>query len=364
MDDALKHAFDKAKIALMSKPDSAFFTTVCFSLKHRWDTTIPTACTDGSEICFNPDYIMGLTHEERVFLLIHETCHVAYDHMGRLAQREAARWNVAADHVINLMLLARGFHMPTGGLANAEYTGLSTEEVYALLPESMPPYEGQDLRPGKGTPEEQAEALQDILVRAAVQSKMANDRPGSIPGEIQIYLDRLLCPKLPWNRILQKYLFGMAKSDYSFRKPNRRFFPQHHLPSLYSESLGHLAVAVDTSGSVSDEEFQVMVSEIGGIFRMCPPERLTLLQFDVEIHTETELRHVNALNQVAFSGRGGTDIACVEAWAQANKPQLLLVFTDGEFGFTDTALKGHVLWLIHNNEAFRAPYGKAIHYTL
>ena len=64
-------ALNKAKIRLMSTPDSAFFTTVCFSLKHIWDESIPTAATNGKEIRFNPDFFMSLNTDEQVFLLLH-----------------------------------------------------------------------------------------------------------------------------------------------------------------------------------------------------------------------------------------------------------------------------------------------------
>src|SRR4030095_8835742 len=123
-------ALSKAKINLMARPDSAFFTTICFSLMHVWDDRIPAACTNGKVIRFNLQFFMDLNPEERIFLLLHETLHVAYFHMDRLQTRNAGRWNVAADHVINLQLIERGFKMPSMGLADPQYKGMSTEEVY------------------------------------------------------------------------------------------------------------------------------------------------------------------------------------------------------------------------------------------
>ena len=38
-------ALDKAKIALMTKPDSVFFCEIAFSLKYKWDESVPTAAT-------------------------------------------------------------------------------------------------------------------------------------------------------------------------------------------------------------------------------------------------------------------------------------------------------------------------------
>lgn len=357
-------ALTKAKIQLMSRPDSVFFATVCFSLKHIWDEKIPTACTNGKYIKFNPAFFMSLSLEERIFLLIHESMHVAYLHTARLTTRNSLKWNYAADYVINHQLIGRGFKMPKGGLHDPKYAGMSTEEVYDLLPPDIQIPFDMDLESGEGTDEDLTNEVQDILVRASVASKMGGDKPGTIPGEIQIFLDRLLSPKLPWNRILQKYLQTFSKTDYTFKKPNRRFFPKHHLPSLYGESLMDIAIAVDTSGSVSDSDFNRFVTEVHSILRMMKPEKITLVQFDTGIKSVTPIRNVQELMQCEFKGRGGTLISPVLEWANENKPQLLLIFSDGEFRFYDYETKVPLLWIIHDNSGFTAPKGKVIHYSL
>ena len=348
----------------MSKPDSAFFTTVCFSLKHVWDNTLPTAATNGTSIKFNPDFFMGLNVEERVFLLLHESMHVAYLHMERVMERDRAKWNVAADHVINLQLIDRGFKMPKMGSANPDYRGLSTEEVYKLLPEQKESECDLDIEPGEGDPTELRQSVEDILVRAEIQSRMQNDKAGSIPGDIQIFLNGLLKPKLPWNRILQKFLYSTAKSDYSFRKPNRRHFPEYYLPSLHSESLVDLAIAVDISGSVSDEQFKRFISEIHSIFKMMKPEKISLIQFDTRIQSIDQIHNLHELSKVKFIGRGGTEIVPVIDWVNKNKPQVFLTFTDGEFRFKNAETKVQSIWLIHENPKFEAPFGRVIHYNI
>lgn len=357
-------ALDKAKINLMSRKDSAFFTTVCFSLKHEWNESIPTACTNGKSIQFNPDFFMSLGKEEQVFLLLHESMHVAFLHMDRLHTRDRAKWNVAADHVINLMLIERGFKMPAKGLADPCYTGMRTEEVYAILPDQES-RDDNDLADPIGELGELQREVEDILVRAAIQSKMQNDAPGTIPGAIELFLNKLLKPKLPWQRILQKYIQQLTKNDYSWRKPNRRFFPDHYLPSLHSEKVIDLAIAVDISGSVSDEEFLRFISEIGGIMKMMKPEKISLIQFDTEIHSITSIKSFQDLKNVKFLGRGGTNIWPVMQWTKENRPQVLLTFTDGYFHFPDTSsVVGNYVWLIHNNPHFTAPLGKVIHYEI
>lgn len=357
-------ALDKAKIALMSKADSAFFTTVCFSLKHIWDETIPTACTNGTEIRYNPKFFLSMSEQERVFVLVHEAMHVALLHITRLQGRNPQKWNMAADYVINLMLVDRGFTLPKGGLLEKSFAGMSTEQVYDLIPDQQAEDYLMDIEEAFGELTNVEENIKEILVRASVASKMAGDKAGSIPGDIQIYLDKLLKPKLPWKVILRRFIQAFAKEDYTFTRPNRRFFPKHILPGLKSEKLINLAIAVDTSGSVSDEEFKRFVSETSGILKMMQPDEMTLIQFDTKLKSIDTLKNLRDLAQVTFTGRGGTKIGPVLNWAKENKPQLLLVFSDGEFYWPGDKLKSPILWVIHNNKSFTAPFGQVIYYEV
>lgn len=362
-------ALSKAKIQLMSRPDSAFFTHLAFNLKHSFSESIPTAATDGRNVKYNPKFFMSFGQDERIFLILHEVMHCAYLHMERNQTRDQKRFNIAADHVINLQLIERGFKMPSCGLADKAYSGMSTEEVYNLLPPSPPEKPmggfGQDLQEPGEAPEGLSEDIKNILIQASIQSKLANDKPGTVPGDIQIFLDNLLAPKLPWNRILQKYMQSMSKNDYSFRKPNRRFFPKHYLPSLYSENLMDLAAFADISGSVTNQEFHQQLSETASIMRMMKPSKITFGQFDTAIKRIDQIRHLTDVRNIQFTGRGGTRILPVIEWANTNKPQLLLIFTDGHFRFpAGLASKVPVIWLIYNNPKFTAPFGKVIHYKI
>ena len=164
---------------------------------------------------------------------------------------------------------------------------------------------------------------------------------------------------------MQKYLNQFDKSDYSWKKPNRRFFPQYYMPSLYGMKLMDLTIAVDISGSVSDHDFKVFVSEVHSIFKMMKPNKITLIQFDTQLQHIDQVKNVNELLKLKFTGRGGTDVHPVLEWAEEKKPQLLMIFSDGEFHMpTEKPKNSEVLWLIHNNKAFAGLFGKTIHYTI
>ena len=373
MMEAHQLALNRAKIQLMTHDNSAFFTTVLFNLVHIWDNSVGTAATNGKYIKYNIPFFMALDAEERLFLLLHETLHVVFMHMLRRGERDPRIWNIAADYVINALLISLGYKMPKMGLYEPEYAEMSVDAIYEILinkkKEELEEVPWEDLIDASEDFEESKaieEEITEILVRAAIASKIAEDKPGTIPGEVQIFLDNLLTPKLPWHRILRRDMTSLAKHGYSFRRPNRRYLPDHYLPSPYNESLINVAAAIDASGSVSDYDFSTIVTETVSIFKTVKPKKMTLIQFDTDIKEVSNLHSINDLRNVKFNGRGGTEIGPVLKWAATNKPQLLLIFTDGYFDFNDDdpIIKSKVIWLIHNNNKFNAPFGKTIHYTI
>lgn len=365
-----KKALDKAKIELMSSPNSAFISTVCFSMKCLWKDDIPTAATDGRAIWFNPYAYLKLTPGQQLSRLLHETWHPALLHLDRLGNRDHHRWNAACDYFINLMLTDAGYEKIDTWLHDEQYRGMSADEIYKALEDQEPeggwPESEDDLREPQNEPDrvDLKAHMDQVLIRAVMHSQMVGDAPGTVPGLVQTYLDKLMNPILPWYRILLKHMHGLNKNDYSWKKPNRRFFPEHHLPSLYSESLDEIAAFVDISGSVSDQDFAQTVSEVHAVIRQFRPRLLHFGQFDTEIKSVHKIKTVKELINTEFHGRGGTIIRPVIEWVAKNKPKLTLIFTDGGFRHYPEDPGTPVIWLIHNNPNWTAPFGKVLHYSM
>ena len=365
----LELAYTKAKLFMMQDTRCLFYSTVFFSLSWQFTDTVPTAATNGTTIMFNPDFFMEMSQQERVFVMLHEAMHVAYMHVdkSRKGSRNHEKWNRAGDYVINGHLIESGLKMPAIGLHDPKFAGMSTEQVYDLLPDGekspwddlMPQEAGQDSK-------QLQEAVDSILVKAnlAVQKAQQQGKPGHVPGDLQIYLDKLLKPELPWQTILRRYLNGFSKEDYSYKKFNKKFLPEFYMPTLYSESMGTLVIAVDTSGSVSDSDFAYFISETSSIIRKMKPKEIQFIQFDTRIKSVDRVTSLNQLMNLKFSGRGGTDASPVIEWVNKHKPQVTLVFTDGEFHTPSEKSSSPLLWLIHNNKEFTSDIGKVIHYNM
>jgi predicted metal-dependent peptidase len=375
----LTRSLDRAKIGLLEVKNSVFISTILFSLKFSWDESIPTACTNGLNLKVSPKFWEPLSKDERVFLLAHEAWHVAFQHMTRVdpvKEENFSVWNQACDHYINIMLINAGYSMIKGGLADHTYhdqTKWSADTIFKHLmdnpnkqdPNFEPDFTG-DGEPGDPdmSPEEVQRKIEDIVIKASVQSKMSGNDPGSIPGEIDIELDRLLNPKLPWNIILQNFMSSYAKEDYSFRKPNKRFMPNVIMPSLFSESVGHIAVAVDTSCSVSDEQFAAFRTEIVTIHQTLQPEELTVVDFDTKIHKVHKLHKGDDASTIKFSGRGGTYLKPVfdHYNKKENNPVVLIVFSDLECDEIEDDPGYPVIWVKLKGCGFTPTFGQLIDY--
>lgn len=381
MSDLAEKALSKAKMRLMLS-GGRFLSSLALQLDHRIDNRLPTAGTNGKEVLYNEDFFMGLTEEERVALIAHEVWHVAFLHTVRRGERHPLIWNYAGDYVINAQLRDDNFKLPNPHLYEDRYRGLTTEQVYDMImdeidddPEDMPNPDGfgsdiiDDDSEGddKPTPEEQAQkelAVKEMLVKAATQAKI-EDQAGSIPGEIARAIDDLINPKLNWKELLQRFVNSVAKEDYSWRRPNRRFFPQTYLPSAYSEQLGHIAVAIDTSGSVSPDMLKEMLSEIQGINDTFKPKRMTIMDCDYHIHNMYEVTEDLDILELEFGGFGGTSFFPVLDWARENQPDLLIYFTD-LYAETITHENGYefpCMWVCYS-EHQPMPWGETVYYHL
>lgn len=392
--DPAPEALSRAKIKLMLKKDVAFFATLILQTPVYWVTAdeVDTAATNGINLYINPDFFLGLEPEERLFLILHEIMHNVYNHNTRRGFRDPDTWNEAADYVINDELIQRNFKMPKGGLHNVDYRDMSADEVYEILmdrknkgghnqPSPWPDLKepqangsgNQSPSSGNGsqtpsmsqpTAEEIEEHNKNLLTQATQASQMAGDKAGTVPGSLQRELDDLLYPKLPWDIILQKFLFSLSKDDYSWRKPNRRFISQGIiLPSLYSEGIGKIDFAIDTSGSVSREDFNRFISEIGYVFQRFNPKEIGIMQFDSVLQSNDKVVSMHDFMKLEFQGGGGTQIEPVLEAYKESSAKALIVLTDGYlYHGEELDPKKPVVWCIYDNPRFVPNFGTAIHF--
>jgi predicted metal-dependent peptidase len=136
--------FDRAKATIVM--DHPFFSSILFNypLIETKTLTKTLAVSDRGRIFYNPDFCERLNVGQLVYGLCHEALHVVGLHPQRLQNRDAERWNIAADAWVNDTLddARVGERIPnTVCMPGAK--DKSVDQIYNELP----------VRKGKGTGE-------------------------------------------------------------------------------------------------------------------------------------------------------------------------------------------------------------------
>jgi predicted metal-dependent peptidase len=104
------------------------------------------------------------------------------------------------------------------------------------------------------------------------------------------------------------------------------------LPAMRQPAPPHIAAVVDTSGSISQDELNSFVGEIGGIMRSVGlSQGLTIVPCDTGAKDIIRVRSTSQLPKVEFRGGGGTDMgAGITAVLGLKRfAHIVIVLTDG-----------------------------------
>ena len=368
-ENELEQALSRAKLQLFIKKGAAFIASILSQTEFIWDTSIPTACTNGLFVKFNPEFFWNIPNDSRVTVLAHEIWHIAYQHVlsDRIGGRDPEKWNIAADHVINIGLEKDQYSFL--GIENCckdyAYDNMGTEQVYSLLPDKpksnskggQPDPIGTDIEP---VPDNQQIDVMSKIVQAVQAARMSKD-PGAIPGEIELYVDKFLNPKLPWEVLLRRFFTERANDDYSWSRPNRRY-DDIYLPSLISEDgLTTINYYLDISGSISDGDIKRFNSEVASIKKDFNPGLLNLVTFDTRIRDIYSFTDDQPFEQIVVTGRGGTDLRPVHDHIMKTKPNVAVIFSDMYVEPMQPVGNIPVLWVVIGNPSASVSFGQMVH---
>lgn len=340
-----------------------------------------TASTDGSAIYYDPAFMeqmRELGDEYPAFVLAHEVLHPALGHLWRLDDREPRRWNRACDIVINRILQEAGLPVPPNALT-ARSAGLldqaahlSEEEVYNLLKDDVPmaptTMDGDMILPADSGQDGQEQAspqtpdLQSVWRDRLLSAAQAARTQGTLPAGIQLIVDAILSPTVEWRRTLAEFV-SPSQSDYDWRRPDRRLLAAAdiYLPTLHSECLRDIVVAIDTSGSTCDHGVRLFLTELVEILQAYPEVTAWVLSCDTEVHAALRVdQNVSVEDLVrTLYGKGSTDFRPVFRWVedQGLNPSCLVYFTDGMGTYPDKPPPYPVLWVLTPDHQ-APPWGK------
>ena len=113
---------------------SPFFAALSLYAEIEFTTKVQLAATNGKKIFFNPITYIKLPPSERDGVYLHELLHMALLHNFRRGIRDHKIFNIAADIVVNGMIVNEGdCNIPKYGIRDPELEDLSVEEIILVI---------------------------------------------------------------------------------------------------------------------------------------------------------------------------------------------------------------------------------------
>jgi predicted metal-dependent peptidase len=397
MADSVIEKLTTARVGLLLK--APFFGNMATRMRLvNADDWCPTAATNGRDFYYNTKFVEKLSVKKLEFLFGHEIMHCILDHFGRVGSRDRQLSNIAQDYAVNQILVDERIGEKITEVKicyDSKYRGKAWEEIYDELYEkaekiSMPQLlkelgdlldehikegdgegEGDGDKDGKGKrpsiSKEDAQKIKDEIKQAMIQSAAAAGA-GKTPAGIMRMIKSMTEPKMDWRTLVRQEIQSIVRNDYSFTRPNRKSMHSGAvLPGMKEATTIDVAISIDMSGSIGDEDATAFLSEIKGIMDQYEDFKINLWCFDTEIYNHKEITHDEAHELVEYEpqGGGGTDFEVNWTFMQEMgiQPKKFIMFTDGypcggwgEEDYCDT------IFIVKGNEQAEAPFGQTVIY--
>ena len=186
-----------------------------------------------------------------------------------------------------------------------------------------------------------------ILAEAIVIAKMT----GNLSAGLERMFEELHHSKTNWKVKLRQMVKTKIPFDYSYRKPNRNYLASNLiLPSMDGEKY-EIVFAIDTSGSITNNELSDFLGEIDYIARSLKKVNVTILTHDVDVHEVYEDIDPKKIGSIRITGGGGTShIPVIERIGKLRKKAALAVFlTDGFSNFPERAPSFRTIFVLSDS---------------
>ena len=371
----MKEGMEAAKKNMLAR--YPFFGSLAASVEYVETTRVRTMGSNGRTIYYNPACVEELTEEELTFLLTHEICHIAFDHIRRGQGKDPVVWREATDAVINQLLKRDGMKIIKGGVDYPEAIDYDAEAYYDLLmaqrldielregmldgsetisDEDVELEEGDQIIPADEVMDDDHrlwddEELEEIEIFTPREGKQAGTAIGK--GERPVSDIGHGKPVLDWRLILRDTInYGL---DWSLAHPEIEDGIVR--PVLEAWPRPETEIVLDTSSSVDDNLLRNFLRECKNILQF---SRLRAGCFDTQFYGFQEIRTEEDIDNMVFMGGGGTDFD-VATSAFSLRCDNKIIFTDGCAPMPKEPIDA--VWLVYGDEKIDPGAGKVIYIT-
>lgn len=209
--------------------------------------------------------------------------------------------------------------------------------------------------------------IQEITERAANKGTGG----GGISPALRKFIEDLVNPQVDWRKILQKYVSEADDEITQYKIPNRRWASRDiYLPGLRGkdEGFGTVVLAVDTSGSIGQDEYTTFLAETRSVLKAFQPKEIYIIYCSDDIDGIDHLKYSGqSLDPSKMGSTGGNELGFDPPikWTEENIIKkgkdlaCLIYFTDG--GAHDPEKpKWHrkIIWAMTTSH--KMPFGKHV----
>lgn len=385
----LNQRIQAANIDCMRHPKFALLSGVIMMGKSEVTDNLPTAATNGRDKLYGADFITPLNRKQLRYLVLHENFHVALKHCvlyKDIKKKWARKVNKAQDYVINGLIeeMDPGFtfvERPSKGiLVDPKFNGMSFQQVFNLLPDDADDEGGGGGKDDNPFDEhidaddlsfdEQQDLSRQIDDANRQGQMLARKLAGKDGGGSDIFglaADR----STDWVSALREFIQSVSTGDDNsrFAPPNKRLLAAGFiLPSHFTESIGEIIIAADTSGSMGPY-YKLLFGEVSTICQQTKPAAVRVLWWDTsvcgdQVFTATDYDQIATL--LKPKGGGGTTPQVVVDYIVKHKidAKAIIWLSDGYIGCDDPITTMPSLWGVVDNDSFVAKHGKTLHIKL
>ncbi len=274
---------------------------------------------------------------ERVAVIKHETLHILFKHLFRMQSKsyDNKLFNIAADLVVNQLI--EPWRLPESAITLSTFSNLNlppdksvewyykklkeqssddnTKKTISQVSEEISHSDHSKWGENKGASSNIIETELDRMIIQAKDRTPLKDY-GSIPLGIKKMINVIIekrKPQIDWKRALRLFSTSSRKTRvyHTMKRISKRYGTR---PGIKIKRYQRLAVAIDTSGSIKEDDFVIFFSEIHSIWKQ--GAEIEVIECDAEVQRKYSYR--GKLPKF-ISGGGGTLFDPVFSYLKSNR---------------------------------------------
>tara|TARA_R110002124_G_scaffold57184_2_gene160463 strand:- start:5563 stop:6759 length:1197 start_codon:yes stop_codon:yes gene_type:complete len=388
-------SFDLKLHAYRLLMDEPFFAALSRRVEKREDRSIPTAGvtinpeTAQFEMLYNPEFFASMSEDHIRGVLKHEFYHLIFDHVTSRRPEGVPHktWNIAADLAINSHLVgelpelacmpgtAPFEELPKGESAEWYLSRITDEQADQCSDGGGEGKPGKGGKPGEdGKPgnfdshdgwsdsdevsdeatQMAKERLKQSMKDAAKEASQSAKGWGTVSAGVKKEIIKRLETTVDWRKVMRYFIktSQRASRSSSVKRINRRYAYIH--PGKKVKRQAKIAIAIDQSGSVSDQLLETFFSELSSLSKLAA---FTVIPFDTQIDEKLIYEWKKGKSHKGERVMcGGTCFNAPTDYVNANSFDGVIILTDMEAP-KPKACKAQRMWMTDQQGAAR-PYFK------